>query len=246
MRIRFLAAAVVTAGAMMATLTGAANASDTPAPVPAPSDRTAVTVVCQGVADQDTVTVRRLTEAEIKDLQAKGGMWEKAKGGVWEKSNESTEPTPTEPGTPSTSSVPAVPAPSLDPSKRAEAGEVRVFSLREGEARLEKGLSDDVRVTEAVPATPTVPASPLDASKPAGEVRVFSSRDGEVHLEKGLSDDVRMAEAVPATAVPGTPLDVIACPLADMKAEAQRSEEAQKSEEAQGPEEAQRSEEAGK
>ncbi|MER6172908.1 hypothetical protein [Streptosporangium sp. NPDC001681] len=68
MRIRMLAAAVVTAGALMATLTGAANADDTP--TPGPKEGT-VQIQCEG-GGQATLITRRLTEAEIKEL-AKAG-----------------------------------------------------------------------------------------------------------------------------------------------------------------------------
>ncbi|WP_030920846.1 hypothetical protein [Streptosporangium amethystogenes] len=68
MRIRMLAAAVVTAGALMATLTGAANADGTPTPVPWEGT---VQIQCEG-GGQAILTTRRLTEAEIKEL-AKAG-----------------------------------------------------------------------------------------------------------------------------------------------------------------------------
>ncbi|MEV4377508.1 hypothetical protein [Streptosporangium sp. NPDC049644] len=68
MRIRMLAAAVVTAGALMATLTGAASADDTP--MPAPREGT-VQIQCEG-GGQATLTTRRLTEAEIKELEKAG------------------------------------------------------------------------------------------------------------------------------------------------------------------------------
>ncbi|MEV4750284.1 hypothetical protein AB0K21_28305 [Streptosporangium sp. NPDC049248] len=68
MRIRMLAAAVVTAGALMATLTGAASADDTP--TPAPMEGT-VQIQCEG-GGQATLTTRRLTEAEIKELEKAG------------------------------------------------------------------------------------------------------------------------------------------------------------------------------
>ncbi|MFI6457415.1 hypothetical protein ACIBF6_38395 [Streptosporangium amethystogenes] len=68
MRIRMLAAAVVTAGALMATLTGAASADGTP--TPAPREGT-VQIQCEG-GGQVTLTTRRLTEAEIKELEKAG------------------------------------------------------------------------------------------------------------------------------------------------------------------------------
>ncbi|MET8051946.1 hypothetical protein ABZU75_30530 [Streptosporangium sp. NPDC005286] len=68
MRIRMLAAAVVTAGALMATLTGAASADNTP--MPGPQEGT-VQIQCEG-GGQATLTTRRLTEAEIKELEKTG------------------------------------------------------------------------------------------------------------------------------------------------------------------------------
>ncbi|MGJ6965260.1 hypothetical protein ACSDR0_25455 [Streptosporangium sp. G11] len=69
MRIRMLAAAVVTAGALMATLTGAASA-DTPTPAPLPGD-SVVLVDCEG-GGQVTLMTRRLTEAEREELEKSG------------------------------------------------------------------------------------------------------------------------------------------------------------------------------
>ncbi|MGS2644299.1 hypothetical protein [Streptosporangium sp. LJ11] len=69
MRIRMLAAAVVTAGALMATLTGAASA-DTPTPTPLPKDDVVI-VDCEG-GGQVTLTTRRLTEAEREKLEKEG------------------------------------------------------------------------------------------------------------------------------------------------------------------------------
>ncbi|MEU4537519.1 hypothetical protein AB0G15_21920 [Streptosporangium sp. NPDC023825] len=70
MRIRMLAAAVVTAGALMATLTGAASADDTPAPAPLPEDGVVI-IDCEG-GGQVTLTTRRLTEAEREKLEKEG------------------------------------------------------------------------------------------------------------------------------------------------------------------------------
>ncbi|GGL34038.1 hypothetical protein [Planomonospora parontospora] len=82
MRIRFLAAAAVTTGALMTVLTGAAGASGTPAPaessassglavpaVPAAPPEGAVTIACRG--GKGFVT-RALTEAERERLRAEG------------------------------------------------------------------------------------------------------------------------------------------------------------------------------
>ncbi|WP_440101189.1 hypothetical protein [Streptosporangium sp. H16] len=69
MRIRMLAAAVVTSGALMATLTGAASA-DTPTPAPLPQDGVVI-VDCEG-GGQVTLTTRRLTEAEREKLEKEG------------------------------------------------------------------------------------------------------------------------------------------------------------------------------
>ncbi|WP_326646271.1 hypothetical protein OG884_16695 [Streptosporangium sp. NBC_01755] len=70
MRIRMLAAAVVTAGALMATLTGAASADDTP--TPAPKEGTEH-IQCDG-GGHVTLTTHRLTEAEIKELEKAGSL----------------------------------------------------------------------------------------------------------------------------------------------------------------------------
>ncbi|MBG0814294.1 hypothetical protein [Planomonospora sp. ID82291] len=82
MRIRFLAAAAVTAGTLMVTLTGAANAAVTPPPaesfdssgtssfaVPATPPDGTVTIACKG--GKGFVT-RALTEAEAERLRAEG------------------------------------------------------------------------------------------------------------------------------------------------------------------------------
>ncbi|WP_436758170.1 hypothetical protein [Streptosporangium sp. V21-05] len=72
MRIRMLAAAVVTAGALMVTLTGAASADGTPTPAPVPLAGDGVVLVdCEG-GGQVTLTTRRLTEAEREKLEKEG------------------------------------------------------------------------------------------------------------------------------------------------------------------------------
>ncbi|MBG0827034.1 hypothetical protein HS041_04555 [Planomonospora sp. ID67723] len=75
MRIRFLAAAVVTAGALMATLTGAANADtpDTPGtPSPPPSAEKGFSIVCEAGGDHPHITAHKLTDEEMKELAAEG------------------------------------------------------------------------------------------------------------------------------------------------------------------------------
>ncbi|GGS87165.1 hypothetical protein GCM10010156_52050 [Planobispora rosea] len=70
MRIRILAAATVTAGALMATLTGAASAA-TPEPSPpadSPGKGKIISVICEAGGDRPTVTVRELTDAEAEKL----------------------------------------------------------------------------------------------------------------------------------------------------------------------------------
>ncbi|WP_449061634.1 hypothetical protein [Planomonospora algeriensis] len=80
MRIRFLAAAAVTAGALMTTLTGAANAAGTPSPaesfessgatelaVPATPPDGAISIACKGGKG---LVIRRVTEAELERLRA--------------------------------------------------------------------------------------------------------------------------------------------------------------------------------
>ncbi|MER5326424.1 hypothetical protein [Streptosporangium roseum] len=178
MRIRFLAAAVVTAGALMATLTGAANASDDPAPAP---PEAAFSIVCEAGDDQGAVAVRRLTDAELKELQAKGGHWRKAirrgpvkvTGGTGHlasvKVTEATEAPDRVPATTEAPdwvpATPAVPATPLDPSKQAEAEvaeatTVTVSPLEEGETRLDV-ITDDVRQTGRAVAAKDVPGAPL-------------------------------------------------------------------------------------
>lgn len=221
MRIRFLAAAVVTAGALMATLTGAANASDNPAPS---TPEAAFTIVCEAGDDQGAVAVRRLTDAELKDLQAKGGHWRKTTGPgqVTGGTGHLASVKVTE-ATDSVAATLTVPATTLDPSKQTEATE-----------------SGPVKVTEtteapdSVAATPAVPATPLDPSKQteaeaAGitTVRAFPLKEGEGRLDV-LSHGVRVTgKAEMAKAVPGAPLPegvVVTC--------AQKAERAQESGEA--------------
>ncbi|GAA4182793.1 hypothetical protein GCM10022252_09290 [Streptosporangium oxazolinicum] len=73
MRIRTLAVAVVTAGALMATLTGAASAATpTPAPVPTLTPGNGVVLIaCEG-GGQVTLVTRSLTEAELKEMKESG------------------------------------------------------------------------------------------------------------------------------------------------------------------------------
>jgi len=128
MRIRMLAAAVVTAGALMATLTGAASA-DTPTPVPLPKDGVALRVDCEG-GGRISLTTRTLTEAERKELE---------KGGA-------------------ALAVPAVPAPPLGETGeagKAEAGRVTITKdFRAAKPAAEpSALPEDVTVM-AVPAVP--------------------------------------------------------------------------------------------
>ncbi|MEV4248123.1 hypothetical protein AB0J63_32510 [Streptosporangium canum] len=201
MRIRFLAAAVVTAGALMATLTGAANASDNPAPS---TPEAAFTIVCEAGDDQG-VAVRRLTDAELKDLQAKGGHWRKTAG-----------PGQATGGTGHLASVQVTEA--------TESGPVKVTETTEATE-----TTDSVAATPAVPTTPALPATPLDPSKQteaeaAGTTTVMVSplKEGEGRLDV-LSHGVQVTgKAEMAKAVPGAPLPegmVVAC--------AQKAERAQ-------------------
>jgi|GEM_PF-5788230 len=70
MRIRLLAVAVVTAGALMATLTGAASA-DTPTPAPLPEEGVALIVDCEG-GGRISLMTRALTKAEREELGRSG------------------------------------------------------------------------------------------------------------------------------------------------------------------------------
>ncbi|MER5420725.1 hypothetical protein [Streptosporangium roseum] len=207
MRIRFLAAAVVTAGALMATLTGAANASDDPAPAPA-TPEAAFSIVCEAGDDQGAVAVRRLTDAELKDLQAKAGQWRKTVG---------HGPVKVTGGTGHLASVKVTEATGPGPVKVTETTEApdRVPSTTEA--------------PDWVPATPAVPATPLDPSKQAEAkaagattVTVSPLEEGETRLDV-ISDDVRQTgRAAAAKGVPGAPLSegvVVAC--------AQKAERAQ-------------------
>ncbi|WP_031161753.1 hypothetical protein [Streptosporangium roseum] len=179
MRIRFLAAAVVTAGALMATLTGAANASDDPAPS---TPEAAFTIVCEAGDDQGAVAMRRLTDAELKDLQAKGGHWRKTTapdsvkvtGGTGHlasvkvtevtEATETTKATETTETTDSVPATPAVPATPLDPSKQTEAEVAGTTTVRvspqEDEGRLDV-LSHGVQVTGKAEMAKAVPGAPL-------------------------------------------------------------------------------------
>ncbi|MFD8532487.1 hypothetical protein ACFV0L_34245 [Streptosporangium canum] len=206
MRIRFLAAAVVTAGALMATLTGAANAADNPAPA---TPEAAFTIVCEAGDDQGAVAVRRLTDAELKDLQAKGEHWRKTTapalvkvtGGTGHltsvqatevteatKAPEGTVPGPVQ-ATEATDSVPAtlaVPATPLDPSKQTEAAgttTVMVSPLEEDAGRLDV-LSHGVQVTGKAEMAKAVPGAPL----PEGVV-VACAQKAEKAQEPGAAGE---------------------------------------------------------
>ncbi|ACZ83159.1 hypothetical protein [Streptosporangium roseum] len=215
MRIRFLAAAVVTAGALMATLTGAANASDDPAPA---TPEAAFTIVCEAGDDQGAVAVRKLTDAELKDLQAKAGHWRKAIG---------HGPVKVTGGTGHLASVKVTEATGPGPVKVTETTEApdRVPSTTEAPDR----VPSTTEAPDWVPATPAVPATPLDPSKQAEAevarattVTVSPLEEGETRLDV-ISDDVRQSgRAAAAKDVPGAPLSegvVVAC--------AQKAERAQ-------------------
>jgi hypothetical protein len=210
MRIRFLAAAVVTAGALMATLTGAASASDDPAPS---TPEAAFSIVCEAGDHQRTVAVRRLTDAELKDLQAKGGHWRKA---VEAGSVEATRDTG------------AGPVKITETTKATEATE-STESTESTEATKATESTEAAKVTEAtdsVAATLAVPATSLDPSKQAEAagtttVRVSPLEEGGSRLD-ALSHGVLLTK-VTAEAAPGTPLPegtVVACARKAEKAEA--------------------------
>ncbi|GAA3443213.1 hypothetical protein [Planomonospora venezuelensis] len=121
MRIRILAAAVVTAGALMATLSGAASA-DTPTPPP-PAEK-GLTVVCEKGVDGPRFTSPALTEEEMKELEAGGGPAETVR----------------------VEAVPAVPARPGDASGTSEPGHLVVTGPDGTVTRLE-GSPEGVKVT---------------------------------------------------------------------------------------------------
>ncbi|MFF5208589.1 hypothetical protein [Streptosporangium sp. NPDC000396] len=149
MRIRILAAAVVTAGALMATLTGAANAAGAPAPAPSES----FTVQCEG-GGQMTVTARKLSDAEIKELEGGGRAAE------------------------------AVPAERMDPAKLAELKDVKVNDVKiiadaPGQVARAEKATEGVMV-EATPATPLSEATDvMITAEASGQVtRVDKAPEG--------------------------------------------------------------------
>ncbi|MDP9864208.1 MULTISPECIES: hypothetical protein [Streptosporangium] len=176
MRIRYLAAAVVTAGALMATLTGAANASDAPAPT-APAETVAVT--CEG-AEGHAVLARKLTEAEVKELQAKGGTPAKA----------------------------TMPATGMKIDKLPEGAEIPEFpegvtvtKLPDGTeiAKLPEG-AEAPGLPDVVKAVPALPATPLDSSERAGTEKggILSPKDDETVAARVLpAEEVEVGKAVP-------------------------------------------------
>lgn len=205
MRIRFLAAAVVTAGALMATLTGAANASDNPAPA---TPEAAFTIVCEAGDDQGAVAVRRLTDAELKDLQAKGEHWRKT-----------------------TASAPVKVTGHLTSVQATEVTEAteatEATKAPEGTVPGPVQATETTEATDSVPAMPTVPATPLDPSKQteaAGTTTVMvSPLEEDAGRLDVLSHGVQVTgKAEMAKATPGAPLPegvVVAC--------AQKAEKAQ-------------------
>ncbi|GAA3079295.1 hypothetical protein [Streptosporangium carneum] len=106
MRTRILAAVTLTAGVLMSTLTGAANAdtpppatvTDTPTPAPTVEnpalDEGAFVVRCEGGAV--IARVRKLSEEEIRKLKEKGALFHerRLKGDVRLRGGESTVITP--------------------------------------------------------------------------------------------------------------------------------------------------------
>lgn len=99
MRIRMLATALVTVGALMGTLTGAANADGTPAP-----EDDVVLFTCEG-GGQVAVRVRTLTRAEIEKMEKEGKV-------------PAVAAAPAVPAAPSGAEVDAVPAPHGDAAVR--------------------------------------------------------------------------------------------------------------------------------
>lgn len=154
MRIRMLAAAVVTAGALMATLTGAASADDTPTPAPLPGDGV-VLIDCEG-GGQVTLTMRRLTEAEREKLEKEGSAL----------------------AVPAVPALPAVPSGKAGVSGKAEAGHVTITedtrSVRpDAEPSTLPALPDGTTPPKAVDVTVAQPL-PEGAQKP-GEAAMLST-----------------------------------------------------------------------
>ncbi|GAA3411653.1 hypothetical protein [Streptosporangium vulgare] len=160
MRIRMLAAAVVTAGALMATLTGAASADDTPTPAPLPGDGV-VLIDCEG-GGQVTLTTRRLTEAEREKLEKEG----------------SALAVPAVPALPAVPSGQAGVSGKTGVSGKAEAGHVMITedtrSVRpDAEPSTLPALPDGTTPPEAVDVTVAQPL-PEGAQKP-GEAAMLST-----------------------------------------------------------------------
>ncbi|MER5644837.1 hypothetical protein [Streptosporangium sp. NPDC002524] len=162
MRIRMLAAAVVTAGALMVTLTGAASADGTPPPAPTPLPGDGVVLInCEG-GGQMTLTTRPLTEAEREELKK-------------------AAPTLT---------VPAVPAVPALPSGQAAEGGKGAEGGKAGKAEAGRvTITEDVRAVRPDAAPPVLPdgatppkatdvtvASPLpEGAAKRGEVAMLST-----------------------------------------------------------------------
>ncbi|MFF3437872.1 hypothetical protein [Streptosporangium sp. NPDC002721] len=150
MRIRMLAAAVVTAGALMATLTGAASA-DTPTPAPAPLPKEGVVLIqCEG-GGHVTLTTRRLTDAEREKLEKEGAAL----------------------AVPAIPAVPAVPpgkAGEAGESKRPEVGELRVDEFRRAEAG-GATIADDILTARP----DSAPPAPPEGVTPPRAVRIIAA-----------------------------------------------------------------------
>lgn len=173
MRIRMLAAAVVTAGALMATLTGAASADGTPTPAPLPGDGV-VLINCEG-GGQVTLKTRRLTEAEREELEKAGSAL----------------------AVPAVPAVPALPSGQAGEGGKPEAGRVTITEdLRAVRPDAEPpALPDGVTPPKVVKA---MPARPLPEGAPkAGEVAILSEAESapdgtaptEVRVMGKLSED---------------------------------------------------------
>ncbi|WP_326826676.1 hypothetical protein [Streptosporangium sp. NBC_01756] len=216
MRIRFLAAAVVTTGALMATLTGAASASSEPAPS---VSETITVTTCGGPDGKGSVTARRLTEAELKDLRAKGPATARRL------TDAEIEDLRAE-------------SPMMHRLTEAELKDLRakgsVAARRLTDAEIEelrakrKVWAEATGATDAVSVTPAVPATPLDPPtsaeiKDAGAHVVFAlpTEEGE-DLSGELRDAVQPAKEAPAGRVArgrALPKGMVVCELKDEKAE---------------------------
>ncbi|WP_433370138.1 hypothetical protein [Streptosporangium sp. CA-115845] len=198
MRIRMLAAAVVTAGALMATLTGAANADDTP--TPGPKEGT-VQIQCEG-GGQATLITRRLTEAEIKELAKAGSL----------------------PAVPTVPAVPAVPSGRADDAG-GPSGHAMIFKGGQAEGEDAKALlplpegvtpGKDVKVMAA----PSVPAAPGAPEAVAMTVILKDVSEGAERVEGAeKAEKVEAAErveglggaAVKVTSTPAEGAPVVTC-----------------------------------